>query len=60
MNDDKSEYMKPCVSCLTSFIRTVVSLVSIFYYYRIKIKIIFYTKLYFHILDGTKYQKLYS
>ncbi|KAL4111819.1 hypothetical protein QTP88_015704 [Uroleucon formosanum] len=28
MNDDKSEYMKPCVSCLTSFIRTVVSLME--------------------------------
>lgn len=32
INDDKSEHnMKPCASCLTSFIRTVVSLVSIFF-----------------------------
>lgn len=32
MDDDENEHVKPCVSCLTSFIRTLVSLVSINYY----------------------------
>lgn len=58
INDDKSEQTEPCVSCLTSFIRTVVSLVSTLGFTLSKIKYINFKKLY--NLDGTKYQTFYS